>query len=377
MQYFVTKKWFYILLLNLISFNLYSSVTINMEKINGVYKIPCIVNGLKMKMIFDTGASDICLSQSIAEYMLENDYITTDDILGNGKSTIADGRIVDHVRIRLKDVELGGLHLYNVEAVVMSNQTSPLLLGLSAIQELGKISLSENNLIIEETKFSISDEEIDRIGKLAEQHYHNGRYTAAIHYYKQLFDANKLTDYGKIIYAECYRLSNQPQTCITILKGIGTPNDNQYDFYYNLSCAYFLLKDKHNSKKYFELLSEYTKTDEQIAMYWELSGLLKSTDKHYKEAFDDYYIALAYRLEKRLNIKFHVGSDFPYNLKYYNLTEKELHDLFMMIVMLEYNTGEPSCLMKFVSNIGSLEATDWVREQEFYKYCNENYQLSF
>ena len=66
-----------------------------MEESNGVFKIPCEVNGLRMKFIFDTGASNVCLSLTEAKFMLENDYITSEDILGNSKAQIADGSIVE------------------------------------------------------------------------------------------------------------------------------------------------------------------------------------------------------------------------------------------------------------------------------------------
>ena len=110
-----------------------------MEKQNGVYKISCSVNGAKMKMIFDTGASMVSISQSMANFLYENDYISDSDILGKGTSRTADGSIVDNVVINLKDIEISGLHIKNVQATVISSQNAPLLLGQSAIQKLGRI----------------------------------------------------------------------------------------------------------------------------------------------------------------------------------------------------------------------------------------------
>ncbi len=131
------------------SHSLFAQVTITMEQDGGVYKVPCVVNGAKMKFIFDTGAATVCLSESMAEYLLDNDYITKDDILGTGASQVADGRIVDHVKINLRDIEIAGLHLKDVETVVVEGQRAPLLLGQTAIQKLGKVSIDGNKLIIE------------------------------------------------------------------------------------------------------------------------------------------------------------------------------------------------------------------------------------
>ena len=72
----------------------FARTTITMEKDGGVYKVPCVVNGLRMKFIFDTGAANVCISESMATYMLENDYLNKSDILGTGQSSVADGRIV-------------------------------------------------------------------------------------------------------------------------------------------------------------------------------------------------------------------------------------------------------------------------------------------
>ncbi len=113
---------------------LFSQKVIMMEEEGGVYRIPCSVNGAKMKMIFDTGASDISLSMSIAEYLLDNDFIKKEDVIGKGSAQIADGSLIDTYHLILRDVEIGGLHLYNVEASISASQNAPLLLGQSAIQ---------------------------------------------------------------------------------------------------------------------------------------------------------------------------------------------------------------------------------------------------
>ena len=68
----------------LIPLFLSAQVTITMEQDGGVYKVPCVVNGAKMKCIFYTGAATVCLSESMAEYLLDNDYIPKDDIILNG-----------------------------------------------------------------------------------------------------------------------------------------------------------------------------------------------------------------------------------------------------------------------------------------------------
>ena len=141
------KLFFLVLMLVLVSLCM-AQKTIKMESDGGVYKIPCVVNGAKMKMIFDTGASTVSLSMSIANFLYENDYISKEDIIGKGKSQTASGDIVDHIIINLKDIEIAGMHLRNIKATVIDGQNAPLLLGQTAIQALGSVTIKGNYLII-------------------------------------------------------------------------------------------------------------------------------------------------------------------------------------------------------------------------------------
>ena len=92
------------IIFSFICLNCHSQSVIQLEQDGGVYKIPCVVNGLKLKLIFDTGAANVCISQSIALMMLENDYLSAEDIKGTAQSKVADGRIVDHTIINLKKI---------------------------------------------------------------------------------------------------------------------------------------------------------------------------------------------------------------------------------------------------------------------------------
>ena len=70
------KRVVFILSIALLSINSIAQKVIQMENINGVYRIACSVNGAKMKMIFDTGASNVSLSESMANFLYDNEYIS-------------------------------------------------------------------------------------------------------------------------------------------------------------------------------------------------------------------------------------------------------------------------------------------------------------
>ncbi len=116
---------------------------------SGIYTVPCEVNGLKLKFIFDTGAADVHLSLVEAAFMLKNGYISSDDFIGKGKYSMADGSISENSMVNLKEIKIGNVVINNVTACISSNTKASLLLGQSAIQKLGPYSINGNYLILD------------------------------------------------------------------------------------------------------------------------------------------------------------------------------------------------------------------------------------
>lgn len=226
----------------------WSDTVIQMEKYGGVYRIPCTVNGAKMKFIFDTGASNVCLSMSMAEYLYDNEFISKEDILGTGSSSVADGRIVDHVIINIKDIDIAGNHLHNVQAVVIDGQNAPLLMGQSAIKQLGNISLNDNILTIHNgyNQESYTDEEVQNLITQAICYSDKQLDWKAAEIYSDLYEKNLLSDYGKYLYGESLFYSEESERAITILEDI---RDFSYfeeidiNPYYTLASCYSNIKD--------------------------------------------------------------------------------------------------------------------------------------
>ena len=148
----VMKKIFLFLFL-LIPYTVIGEVIVPMERQeNGLYLIPCTVNGVPMKFIFDTGASSVNISMAEALFLLKNGHIQESDIKGTSHSQIANGDIVENTRILLRKIEVGGIEINNVDATVSHNLNAPLLLGQSAISKLGTIQLEGTNLIIKDAR---------------------------------------------------------------------------------------------------------------------------------------------------------------------------------------------------------------------------------
>lgn len=117
---------------------------VKMYKKNGVYEIPIKINGIDMEFIFDTGAGLISISSTEAAFLYKHGKISEEDFLGTSNFIDANGDISEGVVINLKTVQIGSRTLYNVEASVVSNMSAPLLLGQSAMERFGKVSIDYN-----------------------------------------------------------------------------------------------------------------------------------------------------------------------------------------------------------------------------------------
>ena len=116
----------------------------------GTFEIPCDINGLPLQMIFDTGAADVTISSVEANFMLKNGYLSDKDIKGKRYYQVANGQISEGTIITLREVKVGDAVLHNVDASVVKSQQAPLLLGQSAMERFGTITIDnqDNKLII-------------------------------------------------------------------------------------------------------------------------------------------------------------------------------------------------------------------------------------
>lgn len=120
-------------------------VEVPFTKESGVTKVKCSINDLPLHFVFDTGASDVTISMVEANFMLKNDYIKSNDIIGSRYYMDANGDISEGTIINLRKVNFGGMELDNVRASVVRNQKAPLLLGQSVLGRLGKVEIDNGN----------------------------------------------------------------------------------------------------------------------------------------------------------------------------------------------------------------------------------------
>lgn len=118
---------------------------VKIKKVNGVYEIPTEINGVEMYFIFDTGAGLISISETEAIFLYKQGKLTEQDILGKANFSDANGDISEGTIINLKTVKIGNRVLENIEASVVHNLGAPLLMGQSALEKFGKISIDYQN----------------------------------------------------------------------------------------------------------------------------------------------------------------------------------------------------------------------------------------
>lgn len=118
----------------------------------GVLYVPCSVNGLPLSYCFDSGASQVCISLSEAQFMLKNGYLDQKDLGDKNYHGDATGRISEGMSINLKSLTFGGLTIHNVKASVMGTLNAPLLLGQTAMQRLGNVHIDYDKGVVRITK---------------------------------------------------------------------------------------------------------------------------------------------------------------------------------------------------------------------------------
>ena len=179
-----------------------SQDVIQMEPYGNLFRIPCAVNGASMKLIFDTGCSDVSISMDCARYLLQNGYLEKKDIISTGQSIIADGSIVNHVNIILRDVSIGKQHIKNVKASVSEGLNAPLLFGQAVIQALGSITIDGTKLIINKSTYTENDlpKMVDDAMKQMEQQ----NYTAALNNLLRISNIHTLNANQLFMLAECF-----------------------------------------------------------------------------------------------------------------------------------------------------------------------------
>lgn len=296
------KKILLLTLLWSLTMNSLAQVTIQMQRQeDGTFIIPGKVNGLDLKFIFDTGASNVCISSAEAVFMLKNGYLNESDIKGSSYSQIANGDIIENTKIVLRNVQVGGVSISNVDALVVHNLNAPLLFGQSAIQKLGPIQLDGNKLIIKNGRDFKSDDEAENLSKKAYQDIQSHKYNEAIAASLKAVSMTNNKSILMILYeilAQAYSgLGDLPKAIDACDKGLGlNPSDNYMA--YNRAVFLFDNNQMDMAEEAFTIFSRNMQGNTRIPQHmifgtYTYLGLIKSSKGQYPASEQFFLKAIA------------------------------------------------------------------------------------
>lgn len=248
------KRFLFIIVFTIITSFCFGQKVIQLTKQNGVYIIPCSINEVKRSLVFDTGASTVTISMELAELLYSSGKLKNTDFKGFGRSQTASGNIVNNMAVVLRDVEIGGLHLKNVDAVIIEGQNVPLLLGLSAIQKLGQVTLSGNRLIIDAS--ILTNPQLSGIRSQIEVHIDNSEYSTAITLLKRIERQEAIEETDLFNLAQCYCYSKDYNKALMYCQQwMGTYKEtkasHEPDVCYFMGLSYMGLKSHYDADNWF------------------------------------------------------------------------------------------------------------------------------
>lgn len=170
-----------LIFISLLSQNSFSQTIINLQKENGVFTVPCTVNGLPLRFILDTGASEVTISLTEAEFMIKNHLLSSEDLIATQTYQTANGRLSEGVKVILREIKFGDILMTNIVATIVLSDNAPLLLGQSVLSRIGKFQIDplKNTLTIDRvgntTPTSVTDIDgnVYSIVKIGEQNWIN------------------------------------------------------------------------------------------------------------------------------------------------------------------------------------------------------------
>lgn len=111
---------------------------------DGHYYLTAAVNGVPVRFVVDTGATDVVLTRRDAQRA----GIDTGDLAFIGQARTANGTIAT-APVRIASMELGPIHDSNVRAVVNDSQMDTSLLGMTYLTRFARVELTRDRLILE------------------------------------------------------------------------------------------------------------------------------------------------------------------------------------------------------------------------------------
>jgi len=114
----------------------------------GGYSVPVRINGaLTVKFIVDSGASVVALPQDLVDALTKSGGLASSDLQGHMTYVAADGKRHRAARLTLRQLDVGGHTVANVEASVIPGHAPPLL-GMSFLAKFRSWTLDNRRHVL-------------------------------------------------------------------------------------------------------------------------------------------------------------------------------------------------------------------------------------
>ncbi|WP_150050062.1 retropepsin-like aspartic protease [Methylomonas rhizoryzae] len=108
-----------------------------------------INNVLKINVILDSGAADVSIATDVATTLIRTGTIEKFDWLEGKVYTFADGSSAKSERFKLRSIVIGKRELHNVTCRIDNSIHAPILLGQSALRQLGRYTIDYKKGVIQ------------------------------------------------------------------------------------------------------------------------------------------------------------------------------------------------------------------------------------
>jgi clan AA aspartic protease (TIGR02281 family) len=125
-----------------------SLLTVPVKKQGNTYSVEITMGGKNFVYIIDSGASEMFISNSTEEYLLELGIIRNSDYLPSKTFRLADGSEKNYRRVKIPLIKIGTIKVEDVEAAIADNN-SPMLLGKSFLDKFKYWKINNANQTIE------------------------------------------------------------------------------------------------------------------------------------------------------------------------------------------------------------------------------------
>jgi len=122
--------------------------TILLERHNGTYVIPVVINGvITLEFTIDSGASDVSIPSDVVSTLVRTGTVSSGDFLGNRTFVLADGSKIPSETFKIRSLKVGDVLLQDVLGSV-ARPKGGLLLGQSFLGRLKSWSVDNQRHVL-------------------------------------------------------------------------------------------------------------------------------------------------------------------------------------------------------------------------------------